>query len=111
MGLPHLDVFDAAMRQRIWRASELGAAQAQVLSTGHAALDAELPGGGWPRGAMTEVMQPSPESHAWQLVLPALVQAVQEGTGPVVLIGAPHEPFGPALAARGLPVEALLWVR
>jgi len=26
------------------------------------------------------------------------------------LIGAPHEPFGPSLAAGGLPIESLLWI-
>jgi protein ImuA len=29
----------------------------------------------------------------------------------VVLVGAPYEPCGPSLAAQGLPVEALMWVR
>jgi protein ImuA len=89
----------------------LGLADAQVIGTGHGALDAQLPGGGWPVGAMTELLQSAPEAHAWQLLLPALAQAVQGGRGPVALIGAPHEPFGPALAADGLPLESLLWIR
>lgn len=95
----------------MWRADELGLADAQVVGTGHAVLDAQLPGGGWPIGAMTELLQSAPEAHSWQLLLPALARAVQGGTGPVALIGAPHEPFGPSLAAGGLPVESLLWVR
>ncbi|RZL90487.1 MAG: translesion DNA synthesis-associated protein ImuA [Variovorax sp.] len=111
MGLPSLDSFSPSARHKVWRGDELGLADAQVVATGHAALDAQLPGGGWPVGAMTELLQSTPEAHAWQLLLPALAQAVQGGTGPVVLIGAPYEPFGPALAAHGLPVEALLWVR
>ncbi len=111
MGLPSLDPFLSSGRHNLWRGDELGGADAQVLATGHAALDAELPGGGWPVGAMTEVIQDSPEAHVWQLLLPALAQAVEARGGPVVLIGAPCEPFGPALAAGGLPVEALLWVR
>jgi protein ImuA len=44
---------------------------------------------------MTELLRSAPEAHSWQLLLPALAQAVQGGTGPVALIGAPHEPFGP----------------
>jgi protein ImuA len=111
MGLPSFDSFSASARHHVWRGDELGLAERQVIGTGHAALDAQLPGGGWPVGAMTEILQAAPEAHAWQLLLPALAQVVQAGTGPVALIGAPHEPFGPALAARGLPVEALLWVR
>ena len=111
MGLLSLDPFLASGRHNLWRGDQLGGADAQVVDTGHAALDAELPGGGWPVGAMTEVLQSTPEAHVWQLLLPALAQAVQERGGPVVMIGAPHEPFGPALAAGGVPVEALMWIR
>jgi protein ImuA len=111
MGLLSLDSSFALAGRPLWRGDELGTSDAAVIGTGHAALDAQLPGGGWPVGAMTELLQSAPESHAWQLLLPALAQAVQGGTGPVALIGAPQEPFGPALAAQGLPVEALLWVR
>ena len=111
MGLPFLDPFLSSGRHNVWRGDEVGEADAPVLATGHAALDAELPGGGWPVGAMTEVMQDAPEAHVWQLLLPALARAVETRGGPVVLVGAPCEPFGPALAAGGLPVEALLWVR
>lgn len=101
----------ASARHKVWRGDELGAADMQVEATGHPALDAELPGGGWPVGAMTELLQDRPEAHVWPLLLPALARTVATRGGPVVLIGAPHEPFGPALAAGGLPPEALLWVR
>ncbi len=111
MGLPSFDPFSVSCGHTIWRGDALGSADAPVLGTGHGALDAQLPGGGWPVGAMTEVLQSSPESHVWQLLLPALAQAVRTRGGPVVLIGAPHEPFGPSLAAGGLPAQALLWVR
>ncbi|RZI90703.1 MAG: translesion DNA synthesis-associated protein ImuA [Variovorax sp.] len=111
MGLPSFDPSAMSARHNVWRGDELGTADSAVFATGHGALDAELPGGGWPVGAMTEVLQSSPQSHVWQLLLPALAQAVDARGGPVVLIGAPHEPFGPALAAGGLPVEALMWVR
>ncbi|WP_076997627.1 translesion DNA synthesis-associated protein ImuA [Variovorax sp. KK3] len=111
MALPSFDTFSAAARHKLWSGDALGRADGQVIGTGHAALDAELPGGGWPVGAMTELLQAEPEAHAWQLLLPALARAVEERSGPVVLVGAPQEPFGPALASQGLPVESLLWVR
>lgn len=111
MGLPFLDSFSAAAGRSVWHADELGLADAQVVATGHAALDAQLPGGGWPVGAMTELLQTAPEAHVWRLLLPALAQAVQAHGGPVVLVGAPYEPCAAALAAQGLPVEALMWVR
>ncbi len=111
MALPLISSSFASARHNVWRGDELGVADMQVVGTGHAALDAELPGGGWPVGAMTELLQVRPEAHVWQLLLPALAQAVAQGTGPVALVGAPFEPFGPALAAHGLPVEALMWIR
>lgn len=111
MGLPFLDSLSSAAGRGVWHADELDSAEAQVVGTGHDALDAELPGGGWPVGAMTELLQAAPEDHVWRLLLPALVQAVNARGGPVVLVGPPREPFAAALAAHGLGPEALLWVR
>ncbi len=96
---------------QVWRAESLAHAEGATQASGFAALDAELPGGGWPVGAMTEILHAGPESYAWPLLLPALARAVQVRGRPVALIGAPHTPFSPALAAQGLPPEALLWVR
>jgi len=111
MGLPFLDLLSSAAGRGVWHADELGSADAQVVGTGHAALDAQLPGGGWPVGAMTELLQAAPEAHVWRLLLPALAHSVAIRGGPVVLIGPPYEPCGASLAAQGLPVEALMWVR
>ncbi len=94
----------------VWRVPDL-AVEACALPTGHAALDAQLPGGGWPVGSLVELLQERPEAHAWQLLLPALAQTVSQREGPVVVVGAPLEPFGPALSAQGLPAERLLWIR
>lgn len=98
----------AAVLTQVWRVDELAAGEA-VLPTGHAALNAWLPGGGWPLDGLVEVLQARPGQHVWQLLLPALAQAGQGG--PVVLVGAPWVPFGPALAAQGLPPERLLCVQ
>lgn len=92
----------------VWHAHTLADPVAQVVATGEAALDAQLPGGGWPVGALTELLQ-APGVHAeWRLLLPALVRS---GSAAVALVGAPHTPFGPALAARGLQVHRVLWVQ
>lgn len=102
-------IWSAALPQ-VWRAAKLGRAEGAVLSTGHATLDAQLPGGGWPLGAMIEILQEQVAAHEWQLLLPALAHLAGTRSGPIVLVGAPYVPFGPALAARGLPPERLLWV-
>lgn len=92
----------------VWRATELvGSAAAATVSSGHPELDCQLPGGGWPVGALSEVLQAQSGQNEWRLLLPALRQM---GQGPVALVGAPHVPFGPGLAAQGLEVQRLLWV-
>ena len=74
----------------VWHADSLSAGPLQAQPTGHALLDAQLPGGGWPVGAMTEVLQARPGLHEWQLVLPALVQAAALRRGAVVVVWPPR---------------------
>ncbi|KRC15957.1 MULTISPECIES: translesion DNA synthesis-associated protein ImuA [unclassified Acidovorax] len=96
----------------VWLADQLGTSSAaRVQSTGHAGLDAQLPGGGWPVGAMTEVLQPAAGLHVWRLVLPALAQATAARPGAVVLVAPPYEPFAPALRAGGLDAARLCRVQ
>ena len=82
-----------------------------VLPCGHAALEAHLPGGGWPLDGMVELLQTQAGQHVWQLLLPALAQVTQQQPGPVVLVGTPYLPFGPSLTSQGLAGERLLCVR
>ncbi|WP_165854858.1 translesion DNA synthesis-associated protein ImuA [Marinobacter sp. JSM 1782161] len=83
---------------RIWQASRhqqvLGAA---AESTGFAALDAQLPGGGWPRGALIECLTPAPGIGELRLLLPALCRLSRAGQT-VFWIDPPHTPYAPALA-------------
>jgi len=95
----------------VWRADQLGQAQAGVVATGFDALDAVLPGGGWPLGSLTEILLPGPGLQVWQLLLPALALQLRQAPGPVVLVAPPCEPFMPYLQGRGLPVSRLLRVQ
>ncbi|MFC5523050.1 translesion DNA synthesis-associated protein ImuA [Polaromonas jejuensis] len=96
----------------VWRAGELGSTSLQTVDTGYAALNDVLPGGGWPQGALIEVLQPQAGLHEWGLIAPAL--AATQLASPdqlVVLVGAPYLPFGPALGARQLNMQRLLLVQ
>ncbi len=98
----------------VWRADQMASAVGSVLSSGYPALDAQLPGGGWPVGALTELLQVQSGVGEWGLLLPALACSLSRATSPratLVLVGAPHVPLGPALLARGLDAQRLLWVR
>lgn len=92
--------------EQLWQASELAAGQGQVIPTGDAQLNAELPGGGWPVGALVEVLQAHSGHNDWRLLLPALVQT----PGMLVLVAPPHRPFAPGLAGQGLDPDRLLCI-
>ena len=96
---------------QVWRAGELGGANLPAVNTGYTALDHVLPGGGWPQGALTEVLQPQAGLHEWGLVLPALAAALAASPLQItVLVNTPFLPFGPALGARQFTMQRLLCV-
>lgn len=105
-----LPVSAADFGDAIWRAADLAGPAGATVATGHAALDAQLPGGGWPVGAISEILQAQSGENDWRLVLPALTRLKRMAPGPVVLVGAPHVPFGPGLATQGLDARGLLWL-
>lgn len=81
-----------------------------VLATGHPALDRQLPSGGWPLGALTELLTDTPGSGELSLLLPALAQATGKSQW-VVLVDPPWVPYPPAMRGHGLVLEQLLLVR
>jgi len=76
------------------------------MSSGFAALDAALPGRGWPRGALTEMLLEREGIGEIRLTLPALARVQAQGRD-VVWIAPPHKPYAPALAAAGLDLARL----
>lgn len=101
----------AALPQQaaVWRASQLAAPCGQVLPTGFAALDAELPGGGWPAGALIELLCAHPGAGEISLLLPLMRRTPADRW--LVWISPPLPPYGPALAAAGLPLGRLLLIQ
>ena len=64
----------------LWRANQLGSGRQRTTATGFAALDAQLPGGGWPHGVITELLLPQPGVGELRLLAPALL-ALAGGAG------------------------------
>jgi protein ImuA len=103
----------------VWPAHALATPSVAAYATGFAALDAELPGGGWPEAGLVELLLPAQAQHRWLVLLPALAARLRQHSGPLVLVGAPLllgpqapalEPFSPALAAQGVPAHRLLCI-
>ncbi len=92
----------------IWRGDDCAPEPAAVPS-GFAALDAALPGRGWPQGALTELLLEREGIGEIRLTLPALAH-VQAQQRDVVWIAPPHRPYAPALAAAGLDLARLFIV-
>ena len=100
-------------RGDVWRGDTL--AQAAGCPTGFAALDVALPGGGWPRGALTEILVatarglPMAGVGELSLLLPALVRHTAQG-GVAALIAPPLALHAPAWAAAGIALPRLMVV-
>lgn len=94
----------------IWRGDVLGTQVTTVVSTGHAALDSELPGGGWPCHSLTEVLSPQPSTLEWRLLGPALRLVVADGRQ-VVAIGPPKIPNLPGLQHEGIDARHFVWLK
>lgn len=94
----------------LWRGRST--ARVPTWSTGFPMLDAGLPGGGWPRAGLVEILTPQVGVGELQLLIPALARLT--GLTParwVAWIAPPFEPFAPALAAHGVALERQLIVR
>ncbi len=94
----------------VWRGDQLGSPVSTVVSSGFAALDAELPGSGWPCHSLTEILQPQPTVTEWRLLAPAMRQVVASG-GNIVVVGPPKSPHLPGLKYAGLDERHLVWIQ
>jgi len=91
--------------RRVWRGQPRAAfPEVAPHPTGHPALDARLPGGGWPPSALSEVLMASPGVGELALVWPTLARLSQQQQT-VVLIAPPHLPHAPAWARAGVALS------
>jgi protein ImuA len=94
----------------LWRAHQLGRPHENTCASGFAALDAELPGGGWPHRALTELMLPHAGVGEFRLLAPAL-STLQRAQRPVLLFDPPALPCAWSCQALGLDLQQLMLVR
>jgi len=94
---------------QLWKGRQSSRTQ-RTLPTGLARLDGRLPGGGWPLGAVSEIIAGSPGLGELSLLLPALADLGRRGQW-VVLVDPPWIPYPAFLNGHGLALEHLLLVR
>ena len=129
---------------RLWRARETGSSAAAAvlagLPTGYAALDRCLPGAGWPRQGLIEILSDQRGIGELRLLLPALAALCRDegaadevyppprpsdtschtgsampphdrGSGGwIAWVSPPYRPYAPSLAAWGIDVGRMLVV-
>ena len=97
-------------RSDIRRATDLAHVTRPSVSTGFPALDTELPGGGWPSAALTEILPAHEGIGELRLLGPALAELSRKGRR-LAWIAPPYLPYAPALVAAGIDLSTLLIVR
>jgi protein ImuA len=94
----------------LWRGRSV--ARQETVPTGFVALDEALPGKGWPRAGLVEILIARVGVGEMCLLLPALAALTHRPSARwCAWISPPFEPFAPALAAHGIKLERLFIAR
>ena len=96
--------------RRVWRGQAIIASSSASQPTGHAALDAALPGGGWPDAALSEILSAAIGIGELRLLWPTLARLTASAER-VVLVDPPHIPYPHAWLAAGVDLRHLSIVR
>ncbi len=102
------DLQSVLAHPRIWRARDGSLRDENCLATGFQALG-RLPGGGWPKAALTEVLYAGEGLGELRLLCPALAELTRMGRW-VAWVAPPHIPYAPALQRHGLALSRVLWI-
>ncbi len=92
----------------VWRGRQIANAETGI-PTGFPELDALLPGGGWPAGALVNLELPGIGIGELTLLLPAMA-ALSRQERHIVWLAPPHRPYAPGLQQAGIELGQLLVV-
>ena len=95
----------------IFRIGDTNVHDLATVPTGFAALDRELVGGGWPCGALTEILCDGAGLGELSMLLPAHRILAADATARAFWVAPPYEPYAPALCAAGVDLQKLVIVR
>jgi len=97
----------AALRDGIERLCRTNPAALAPQPSGFAELDAQLPSGGWPVGALTECLLSTHGIGELSLWMPALHKVAHDKRR-IAFIAPPFLPYAPALIQHGIPLEQVI---
>ena len=122
--MPVLRAAERAAMAAVWHADDpaLAATATECAPSGFAALDAELPGGGWPHGQLVELLYDDPGIGELSLLAPALATQARAGRACVWILPCERGlqaddplqqalPYPPALAEAGIDPSCNIFVR
>ncbi|TQV77312.1 translesion DNA synthesis-associated protein ImuA [Aliikangiella marina] len=95
--------------QAIWQAGS-NSSSTRTLSTGYQQLDEILHLGGWPQGAVSELLLSQNGIGEIRLLSPLLAKLNRQ-PGYITWINPPYEPYPPALAKHQLDLNRIIVVR
>lgn len=101
-----VDLTPLLEQRQLWRGRGQPAGCVPVVASGHAALDAALPGGGWPQAALTELLIAGHGVGEFTLLAPALARLSRSGR-PLALVAPPHPPYAPGWQRAGVDLSQL----
>ncbi|MBV6273452.1 translesion DNA synthesis-associated protein ImuA [Alcaligenaceae bacterium CGII-47] len=102
--LPSLEQIHPAL----WRASQLSRGTGHFASTGYPAVDAQLPGGGWPLGQLIDLLIPRSGIGEIQMLRTAFANG---DTRPIAMVQPPYRPMACAWAHGDNQASRLIWIR
>jgi len=99
----------SALKQsaRIWQGHQSAHTSQPAESTGYQALDNQLGGLGWPRGALSECLLDTPGIGELHLLLP-LMQRLTHSGKTVFWLNPPHIPYATALVREGVDLDQVV---
>src|SRR4051812_22032426 len=97
-------------RGLVWRGGRLTGTTSPCLPSGFTNLDAELPGGGWPTGVLTELMPEHEGIGELRALGPALAEIAAKGRC-LAWVDPPYLPYAPALHAAGIDLSKVMIIK
>ncbi|MBK4735915.1 translesion DNA synthesis-associated protein ImuA [Noviherbaspirillum pedocola] len=104
-----VEALDGELSQAIWRGNQMASAVQHTHSTGYASLDAELPGNGWPKSTLIELLLQQHGIGEIRLLRPVLAALAK--TKRIALLSPPFMPQIAAWSAANIDPDNLLLLK